>query len=168
MKNIILKYGAIGGAAIVLFVAVTQAYELVYREGITQYIGYLGLIIMPLTLFFGLKELRDKYAGGSLSYGKAVLAGLGISIFAALLYCVYTYIDYKFLGDKDVQSLIKYTTEEMRRAGNTPAEINSKVEKIHKHYGSVRPYISNLVWYTGLGFIYSTVIYFLLKIKPKP
>lgn len=168
MKNIILKYGAIGGLLVVLFVSITQGYELVYREGITQYIGYLGLIIMPLTLFFGLRELRDKYAGGSLSYGKAVLAGVGISIFAALLYCVYTYVDYKFLGDKDVQSLIKYTSKEMRRAGNTPAEINTELDRIQKHYGSIKPYISNLVWYTGLGFIYSTVIYFLLKIKSKP
>lgn len=53
--------------------------SLQFEIGNSQILGYAGIIIALSMVYFGIKAYRDRVNDGSVSFGNAVLVGLGIS-----------------------------------------------------------------------------------------
>lgn len=86
MKKIVLIYGGIGGLIIaaMLFITMPMAMEGKMENG--ELIGYTTMVIALSTIFIGVKMYRDKHLGGVISFGKAFLVGLYITLVASFLY----------------------------------------------------------------------------------
>lgn len=86
MKKIVLIYGGIGGLIIaaMLFITMPMAMEGKMENG--ELIGYTTMVIALSTIFVGVKMYRDKHLGGIISFGKAFLVGLYITLVASFLY----------------------------------------------------------------------------------
>lgn len=86
MKKIVLIYGGIGGLIIaaMLFITMPMAMEGKMENG--ELIGYTTMVIALSTIFIGVKMYRDKHLGGIISFGKAFLVGLYITLVASVLY----------------------------------------------------------------------------------
>lgn len=59
-----------------------------------EIIGYSAMIIAFSFIFVGTKNFRDKYNQGMVSFGKAFLVGLGISLIGSTLYVGAWLIEY--------------------------------------------------------------------------
>ena len=86
MKATIFKYGLYSFlTAAVLFtlgLIIGQGQEADYSTG--EILGYLSIVISLLFVFFGIKHFRDKINNGIVSFKKALIIGLLISVLAGI------------------------------------------------------------------------------------
>jgi len=92
MKNTVIKYGIYGllTAGILFFLALTFGKTLDYST--QEIIGYATMVASLSFVFFGIKHFRDKENNGLVSFGKALIIGLLISVFAGIGFGVMDYI----------------------------------------------------------------------------
>ena len=92
MKKTITRYGLYGAVTICalfllsLFVGKNLSYS------IQEVIGYTSMIVSLSFVFFGIKHFRDQVNNGSLTFGKALLIGLAISLITAIAFGILDYI----------------------------------------------------------------------------
>lgn len=168
MLKTIFKYGVIGGAAVCLYVFTLTYSGAVFSNGPAQYLGYLAIVIMPLCTFLALKEMRDKAADKKLTLANALVAGLLLSLIAACLYCAVTWVEYEVFDNPYRRKLIDATRQEMTAAGKPETEIEHRIGMLNAHYDSFKPYVNTVVWYLGLGTLYTLVSFLLLRYFLKP
>ncbi len=85
MKRIVLTYGIIGGVIVSGMMWLTLGSgEHDFDNG--MWIGYTTMVIALSTIFFAVKGYRDKHQNGSITFGKAFLMGLYITLVVSTLY----------------------------------------------------------------------------------
>ena len=104
MQRIILVYGAISG--VIIIGSIIWGMAIAGNDGMAmlEYLGYLIMLIALSVVFVGIKKYRDQELGGVITFGTAVLVGLGISAIASVIYvCAWeVYLaqtDYAFMND---------------------------------------------------------------------
>jgi hypothetical protein len=92
MKRTVILYGLIAGAVVSLFMSTTMIItandDKINTGASSMVIGYLGMLIAFTFIFVAIKSYRDKQNNGIISFGKAFLMGLYISLIASTLYVV--------------------------------------------------------------------------------
>jgi len=81
MKRSIFTYGSIAGLIIIM----TNTISLEIGLG-HAWLGFLVMFIAFSTIFVAIKQYRDEKLGGVISFGAALLVGLGISAVAGVIY----------------------------------------------------------------------------------
>lgn len=100
MKRNIVIYGLIAGIVVSVLMLVTVN-TISHCEGNVGYetsmlIGYASMLIAFSLVFVGIRNYRDKYIEGVISFGKAFKIGIMIVIIASTIYVVAWLIDYFF------------------------------------------------------------------------
>ena len=92
MKTTVIKFGIYGLIlAMVIFLgALYFGQELPYST--QEVLGYTSMIVSLIFVFFGIKHFRDRENEGSVSFGKALIIGLLISLITALGFGIGDYI----------------------------------------------------------------------------
>ena len=92
MRTTVIKFGIYG---LLLAVAIFLA-ALTFGEGLSysaqEVLGYATMIASLIFVFFGIKHFRDRENEGKVSFGKALLIGLLISLITALGIAIGDYI----------------------------------------------------------------------------
>ncbi|RMA66208.1 DUF4199 domain-containing protein [Ulvibacter antarcticus] len=110
MKATILRYGLYGA----LLICVLFSASLIFAGGLDfstqEIIGYVSMLISLSFVFFGIKHFRDQENNGKVTFGKALLIGVLISLITAvafgLLDLVYVkYINPDFTAEYYAESL---------------------------------------------------------------
>jgi len=87
MKKNVLVYGLISGICVATFMTASIAY--CYNknsfEG-SMLLGYAAMILSFSLIFVGVKNYRDKFNGGLISFGKAFLTAIYMALIASTLY----------------------------------------------------------------------------------
>ncbi|MGV3638572.1 MAG: DUF4199 domain-containing protein [Flavobacteriales bacterium] len=129
MKRIILTYGIIAGlivSAMMWFTLGDGEHD--WENG--EMIGYTTMVIALSMIFFGVKDYREKHLGGSITFGKAFLVGLYITLIASTMY-VASWMVVSANTEKDfMESYIAHTEAKMKERGTPEAEITAEVEKM--------------------------------------
>jgi hypothetical protein len=136
MNRIILVYGIVSGV-IIIGSAIWGAELAGESVAALEYLGYLIMLIALSVVFIGIKKYRDKELGGVITFGTAVLVGLGISIVASVIYVAAWEIylaqtDYAFIDD-----YIAATLANEQAAGVTDEELQAiigSMEVIRQQY----------------------------------
>jgi hypothetical protein len=157
-----LKYGSVAGTLTLFYVQLLTKVGTYYDEPFIFYFGYLGILIMPIFTFLAIRKLSLQYEP-YIPFLHALFAGLLVSIIAGLAYSAFNWIEHQLFPDHYVDHLIEKTKEEMVNAGQSTAEIKERVQRIYDHYNSWRPFFNTMIWYTGLGILYTSLSYFILK-----
>lgn len=134
MKKIILVYGSITGAVIILsmtlgiYVAKYGGNEFFASEAL----GYSIMLIGFSMIFVATKKYRDENLGGIIKFWTALKVGLGISLIAGVVYVIVWEInlyltDYEFISEY-TDSIINSA----RESGASPEELDSTIEKMEK------------------------------------
>ncbi|NQX77087.1 DUF4199 domain-containing protein [Gilvibacter sp.] len=84
MKSTIIKYGIRSLIAGLVLFGITLLLSLQWEIGNSEILGYAGIIIALSMIYFGIKAYRDRVNGGAVSFGNALLVGLGISAMGSL------------------------------------------------------------------------------------
>ena len=95
MNRIVVICGVISGALVSTFMVCSMAvcYQKEAFEG-NMLLGYAAMLLSFSMVFVGIKNYRDKYSGGSVSFGKAFKIGLYITLVASTVYVIVWLIDY--------------------------------------------------------------------------
>jgi Protein of unknown function (DUF4199) len=100
MKKTILTFGGISGLVIGLFIVVISLLVSRYPSLENTYVGYSAQIIALSFIFVGVKNFRDKFNQGAISFGKALKVGLGITLIAGTVYVLVWLVEfYVFIPD---------------------------------------------------------------------
>ena len=132
MKKTILTFGVISGALSSLMMIATVPFMDRLDSDRGYLLGYTTIILSLLLVFFGVRSYRDNFSNGSISFGKAFLVGLAITVISCLFY-VFTWeiIYFKFMPD----FMDKYGAQvihKMQAAGATAAAIQEQADKLEK------------------------------------
>ncbi len=133
MKKNILVFGGISG----LVVGILSMILILFSKGNGEhggrelFLGYAVMVIAFSFIFVGVKNYRDKYNQGAISFGKAFVVGLGITLVASTIYVLFWLVAfYVFIPDfmdKYAASQIKRVTE----SGVSQAVLDKKIADIN-------------------------------------
>jgi hypothetical protein len=88
-----------------------------------ELLGYTTMTIALSLIFFGIKNYRDKYLGGEISFGKAVQVGLLIMLVAGAVYALCWEVSYRNMGQDFMDTMMEHYVGEMKAEGATEAEL---------------------------------------------
>lgn len=151
MKRIILTYGIIGGVIVSAMMWLTLGSgKHDFDNG--EMIGYTTMVIALSTIFFGVKSYRDKYLGGSITFGKAFLIGLYITLVASTMYMASWMVMSATTEQDFMQQYYEHMKAKMESAGTAPAEMEAQLKEL-REFGDL--YKDPLV---KIGFTYMEIL----------
>ncbi len=131
MRRIILTYGLIGGVIVSAMMWITLGSgNHDFDNG--EVIGYTTMVIALSTIFFGVKACRDKHMGGRITFGKAFLLGLGITVIAATLYVASWMVMSATTKQDLMEAYYEHTKKELEKNGAPTAEAEAHLAELRE------------------------------------
>jgi hypothetical protein len=174
MRKNILTFGVISGLIVSILMVITMGVchsSEDFGEG-SMIWGYASMIIAFAFIFVAIKNFRDKYNGGVISFGKAFQIGLFISLIASTMYVISWLIYYyNFIPD----FMDRYADLMLKKAaanGASAAELQSKATEMD----GMKQMYKNPLWVIAftymeilpVGIIVTVISSLILKRKPQP
>lgn len=166
MKKTVLIYGLTLGTIFIVG-SLYMTHLLFYNNPDIEsndFLGYIVMIIIYSLIFFGIRNYRNKYLNGVISFKKAFKTGAMIILIASTLYVViWLFYYYLFLPD----FLDKYTEYVLRHA--SASELEEKTQMMQDFRTMYKnPLFVILITYAEilpLGLLVSLISSFILKKK---
>jgi hypothetical protein len=132
-KNIII-YGLIAGI-IVSVLMLISVNSISHREGDFDYnrsliLGYASMLIAFSLVYVGIRNYRDKYNGGVISFGKAFKTGIMIVLIASTMYVVAWLIDYFYFIPDFGEKYSVHMLDKLKASGASQTEIDSQTKEM--------------------------------------
>jgi hypothetical protein len=172
MKKNVLVFGTIAGA-IVSFLMVWHMATGIDTENWdnAMLIGYASMVVAFSFVFVGIKNYRDKYNGGVITFGKAFMTGLWITLIASTMYVVVWMIYYHFFVPDFMDKYAAHMIQDAKAAGQTAAEIEKQMTEIEWYKEMYKnPFFVFLFTYLEIlpvGLLITLISSFILKRKQK-
>lgn len=130
MKKTILTFGLISGA--VSSVLMLSTALLLDRIGFDKgvIVGYTGIVLSFLLVFFGIRSYRENVGGGQITFGRALSVGLLITLISCLCYVVTWEIVYFKLMPGFAEKYTNYVMEQVRASGASQQVIDAKMQEM--------------------------------------
>lgn len=93
-------------------------------------LGYAGMIAAFSFIFVGIKNYRDKYNGGLITFGKALKTGLLITCVASTMYVVVWLVDYYFFVPEFIDKYTHHVLHEAKKDGASAIELQEKAAQM--------------------------------------
>ena len=171
MKKNITIYGLIAGIVVSILMLSTVNY-ISHCEGTIDYtrsllIGYASMLIAFSLVFVGIRNYRDKYNEGAISFGNAFKIGIMIVLIASTIYVLAWLIDY-FLFIPDFMD--KYSAQmldKLKASGASQIEIDKQTQEM-ANFGRMykNPFYNAMMTYIEIlpvGLIVTLISSLLLK-----
>lgn len=172
MQRNVIVFGLISGLIVSAFMVYTIAkcYASSDFES-SMLLGYASMIIAFSFIFIGVKNFRDKYDNGVISFGKAFKIGLYISLIASTIYVVAWLIDYYLFIPDFMEKYTAHVLKEVKAGGASQLDINNKVTEMAGYKEMYKnPLFVVLMTYLEIlpvGLIISLISALILKRKSK-
>lgn len=168
MKNTILRYGFYSALILTILFILGLVVSEYFGFTASEVFGYVSMIISLLFVFIGIKHFRDKVNNGVVSFGKALLIGILISLIAAITFGVIDLIYIIFINPDFATEYYAHAIEQYRA---TLSEIDFKEKLIELEAQKelfMNPFVSFLLMTVTvliLGFIISLISALILQRK---
>jgi Protein of unknown function (DUF4199) len=173
MKKNISIYGLIAGIVVSVLMLFTVNY-ISHCEGNVDYntsmlIGYASMLIAFSLVFVGIRNYRDKYNGGVISFGKAFKIGLLIVLISSSVYVVAWLIDYFYFIPDFMEKYSAHMLDELKSSGASQIEIDKQTQEIAS-FGKMykNPFFNAMMTYAEIlppGLIVTLISCVILKRK---
>lgn len=130
MTRIILIFGTAAGLIVAVPMCLLVAIAEPGSAATSHFTGYLIMLLALSLIFLGVKRLRDHERGGAIRFVPALLAGLGISAVAGVIYVIGWEITLAVTDYAFVDSYSTAAVEAARAKGASAAEVESLVAKM--------------------------------------
>lgn len=129
MKKIVWVCGLIGGIIVstVMAVSIGRCYDTNNYEG-NMLIGYASMLAAFSLIFVGIRNYRDRYNNGVISFGKAFKTGLFIALIASTMYVITWMICYYFFVPDFAEKYGANMINTLKSSGASQVEIDSKTK----------------------------------------
>lgn len=127
MTKTVLRFGVFSGltSAALMFATLPFIEAIGFDNGV--YVGYTGMLISFLFIYFGVRAYRDARPGGGLTFARGFNIGILITVLSSLFYvAAWLLVYYLFMpdfGDKYGAHIV----EGIRAKGGSAAEIDEAI-----------------------------------------
>lgn len=169
MKRIVIICGLIGGTIVSAVMAIAAA-NCDASDG-SMVIGYASMLIAFSLIFVGIKNYRNKYNSGIISFGKAFKIGVLITLIAATMYVVTWLIEYYFFIPDFGEKYAALVVNKLKASGASQALVDAKAKEMASFANMYKnPLIVILFTYMEVlpvGLIVTIISALILKRKQK-
>jgi hypothetical protein len=130
MSRIILIFGIAAGLIVAVPMDLMLANAKHDSAATSMFTGYLMMVLALSLVFFGVKRLRDRELGGAIRFVPALLAGLGISAVASMIYVIGWEITLAVTDYAFVDSYSNAAIEAVRAKGASTADVAAVVAQM--------------------------------------
>ena len=136
----------------------------------TYWMGFASMIVALSTVFLGIKKYRDVYLNGVISFGKAFLIGLYISLIASTMYVLTWTVISDLYMPNFMENYVEAQLNAFEQTAATAEEISQKREELNAMAESYKnPVIKALYTYMEIfpvGLLITLISSLILKRKP--
>jgi hypothetical protein len=137
------------------------------KLAVGQHFGWLGLGFMIVILFLGIRAVRDESPGKYISYGRALGAGVLISLISSLMSGVYNFIHLKFVNTQFVDYQMELVRTQWEKTGMSSAQMEQAEGFTRVIMGPVVQGLLTVVMGVFIGLIISLIVAAIVK-RPAP
>ena len=173
MKKIIFSYGIIAGLITTAWWNISENFmpDSVLLSTRT-WMGYASMVLAFSLIFVGIKQYRDNFNGGYITFGKAFKTGLYIALIASTFYVGVWLVVYYFFFPDFIQRFSHLQELQSRADGKSPAEVQQAVASLVKMGQLYKNPLFNILFTYGeilpVGLIMSLIAAGILKKKVLP
>ena len=173
MKKNIISYGLIAGIIVSILMLFTVNY-ISHCKGNVDYdtsmlIGYASMLIAFSLVYVGIRNYRDKYNEGVISFGKAFKIGIMMVLIASTLYVVAWLIDYFFFIPDFAEKYSAHTLDKLKARGASQIEIDKQTKEMANFARMFKnPFFNAMMTYVEIlpvGLIVTLISSLILKRK---
>ena len=171
-KNIII-YGLIAGIVVSVLMVFSINY-ISHVEGKVDYntsllIGYVSMLIAFSLVYVGIRNYRDKFNGGVISFGKAFKIGIMIVLIASTIYVLAWLIDYFFFIPDFMEKFSAQELDKLKASGASQIEIDKQTKEMADFATMYKnPFFNALMTYVEIlpvGLVVTLISSLILKRK---
>jgi hypothetical protein len=171
-KNIII-YGLIAGIVVSALMLFTVNY-LSHCEGTVDYgtsmlIGYASMLLAFSLVYVGIRNFRNKYNNGVISFGKAFKLGIVMVLIASTIYVVAWLIYYYCFNPGFMEKYSAHELERLRASGASQAEIAKQTKEMANMVTMIKnPFFNAMMAYLEIlpvGLVVTLISALILKRK---
>lgn len=153
MKKLVIRYGIIAGTFVALLMVITLPLaKNPDTFGLSEILGYTAIILSLSTIFIAIKTFRDKYNNGIVTFGKAFLIGLYITLIAGFIWAL-TFQVYNAATGGDFVDV--YQSNEIKKINATQLDSAKKSLQIRELNKNIEMYSNPIVmFFTSMFFEY--------------
>ncbi len=131
MKKTVLTFGVISG--VVSSVLMVSTALLLDRIGFDKgvIVGYTGIVLSFLLVFFGIRSYRENVGGGQITFGRAFSVGLLITLISCAFYVITWEIVYFKLMPDFAEKYTNYMVDQIRASGASQQVIDAKLQEMN-------------------------------------
>lgn len=131
MKRNVLVFGTISGLISVLWFLIAMSFlSFDTHMELGMVLGYASMFIANIFLVVGVKNYRDKYNGGVITFGKAFKVGILIALIASTVYVITWLIYYYTSGSNFIEVYAECMNKELVASGASAAEIAKQAKEM--------------------------------------
>jgi hypothetical protein len=150
MKKILLTYGLASGAISSLLMVATIPFEHQIGFNRALLVGYTTIVLSFLLVFFGVRSYRDNVENGHITFAKAFIVGMSITLITCICYvATWEILYFNFMPDY-MDKYAAYMVEKSKAAGATPAAIQAQLQEMQR---SKDLYNNNFLYNVAMTFI---------------
>ena len=173
MKKNILIYGLASGLIVSILMLFTISY-MSYCAGNVDYdtsmvIGYASMLLAFSLVFIGIRNYRDKYNAGIISFGKAFKIGMMMVLIASTIYVIAWLIDYYFFIPDFMDKISAHELDKLKASGATAVEIDKQTKEMADFATMYKnPFFNAMITYVEIlpvGLIVTLISALILKRK---
>ena len=137
MKKLIITYGLIGGVVCSVLGILNWFLIAPYSgPGISQFIGYLAVVLSLVCVPLAIIYFRNKQNQGLVTFGQGFKIGLGVTVITAFIVGLYSYLFFVFAGE---------SFDQWRTEGLSDRELQAMQTKMDQ-----MPAFTQSHWFLGL------------------
>lgn len=176
MKKNIIIYGLIAGIVVSVLMLSTVNY-ISHCEGNVDYdtsmlIGYASMLLAFSLVFVGIRNYRNKYNGGVISFGKAFKTGIMMVLIASTIYVIAWLIDYFFFIPDFMENYSAHELDKLKASGASQIEIDKQTKEMANFARMYKnPFFNAMMTYVEIlpvGLIVTLISSLILKRKTLP
>jgi hypothetical protein len=167
MKKNNLIFGLIAGAISSIWLVILPMLGKDVDNFTGMLYGYTAMIIGFAMIFVGIKNYRDNFNGGSISFGKAFRTGLYITLIASTVYVITWLLVYNFVIPDFSERMAEKYIAEFKATNPSPEALEKQMAEM-KQFGEMykNPFFNAMITYTEIlpvGLIISVIASLILK-----
>ena len=129
MKRNILVFGLIAGLILSIYIVLLTTMGEYTGSAV---VGYTFMVIAFSLIYVGIRNFRDKYNEGIISFGKALRIGLGITLIGSTVYVLAWVIAYYCFVPDFMDRYAGQMIKDARASGVTGVDLNKKLANIRQ------------------------------------
>jgi hypothetical protein len=173
MKKIVIVHGLIAGLIVgtIMFVTIGIYHKTGDFEN-GMLVGYASMLLAFSMIFVAIRNYREKYSNGIISFGKAFKIGLLITLVASTIYVLVWLFEYYVFYPDFAEKYAAQMIEKLKSGGASEAIIAKQTKEMASFSEMYKnPFFNALITYTEIlpvGLLVTLIASFILKKKVKP